>query len=336
MRVWFNHWFSTVYHLIDMIKKAEPGKYTVIGTNEKGEAVYRCACDEWYTEPVGLSDEEYVRYCLDFCREHRVDVFVPRKKLLAISKAYQSFEALGIRLMVDSAHDTLAMLEDKIATYDYFRGVIPEYVPEYRCVRSMQEFVSSYGELSLQYPRVCYKLVEDEGARSFRVIDDQIESSRGLLEKPGSKITLQAALKVLESYDFSIPILMMPYLSGCEVSVDCVATASGPLILPRYKTNKRYSEIIFSSELTEVCARIMDTLQLKRPMNIQFKKEDERYYLLEINPRMSGGLQLSCLASEINVPDIAMSALLGIEKSWSYPPYASRKVVHLETPICLD
>ena len=72
MRVWFNHWFSTVYHLIDMIKKAEPGKYTVIGTNEKGEAVYRCACDEWYTEPVGLSDEEYVRYCLDFCREHRV------------------------------------------------------------------------------------------------------------------------------------------------------------------------------------------------------------------------------------------------------------------------
>ena len=336
MKIWFNHWFSTAYHLIEMIKKGEPGKYTVIGSNEKSTSVYQCACDEWYAEPAGVSDDEYVSFCLDFCREHSVDIFAPRKGLLAISRAHEKFEELGVRLLVDPNHEIISMLEDKIATYDFLKNVVPEYIPEYRKISSLDEFLEAYEDLSERHPRICYKLIEDEGARSFRVIDDEIESIRGVLEKPGSKITLEAAKKVLSLYDFSIPILMMPYLGGCEVSVDCIKTASGNLILPRYKTSKRYSEIKFSEEMMQTCSKIMDFLALDHPMNIQFKKSGDQYYLLEINPRMSGGLQLSCLAAEINMPDIAVSALCGINKPWKYPEFSSRKVVHLETPVCLD
>ena len=85
----------------------------------------------------------------------------------------------------------------------------------------------------------------------FRVIDDDIESLTGLYSKPGSKITLLAAIKVLKNYDFKIPILIMPYLDGVEISVDCMKTPTGNIILPRYKTNKRYSEIIFDSQIIE-------------------------------------------------------------------------------------
>jgi hypothetical protein len=51
---------------------------------------------------------------------------------------------------------------------------------------------------------------------------------------------------------------------------------------------------------------------------------------------MSGGLQLSCLAAGINVPDIAINAAIGIRKEWHYPNYYAQKVVHMETPIRLD
>ena len=33
MRIWFNHWFSTAYHLINMIKDGDPDKFYFIGTS---------------------------------------------------------------------------------------------------------------------------------------------------------------------------------------------------------------------------------------------------------------------------------------------------------------
>ncbi len=336
MRVWFNHWFSTVYHLINMIKEGDPGKFYIIGSNANNLSVYKSACDEWYQEPADLTPEEYVNYCVDFCIEHKIDIFVPRKHLVAISKHHNRFEDISVKVLVDIDYDTIAMLDDKYATYEFFKANCPECVPEVRLAKSFEEFTNYYEELKGYCSRVCYKLIEDEGARSFRVIDDRIESIKGLLEKPGAKITWTAAQKVLSEYDFSIPVLLMPYLSGVEVSVDCISTAQGNMIIPRYKTNKRYSEIIFKEELMQSCDKIMNMLNLQMPMNIQFKVENGQYYLLEINPRMSGGLQLSCKAANVNLPSIAINKLLGIEKEWQYPSFESQKVVHIETPICFE
>ncbi len=54
----------------------------------------------------------------------------------------------------------------------------------------------------------------------------------------------------------------------------------------------------------------MDKVQLKFPCNIQFKIKEGIPYLLEINTRMSGGLQMACLAADINIPNIALNKLL--------------------------
>ena len=83
-RIWFNHWFSTVYLMIEMLKQADR-EYYIIGSNDKENAVYRAVCDEWYQEPV-LSETEYIQYCLNFCREHRVDIFIPRRQFLSVSR----------------------------------------------------------------------------------------------------------------------------------------------------------------------------------------------------------------------------------------------------------
>ena len=64
-RIWLNHWFSTAYNIIRLIRESDPG-YTIIGTNENEEAPIRAVCDEWYREPK-LKGREYADYCLDFC-----------------------------------------------------------------------------------------------------------------------------------------------------------------------------------------------------------------------------------------------------------------------------
>lgn len=341
MRIWFNHWFSTAYHLINMIKADTNNEFHIIGTSTNSSAIYKMTCDEWYSEEKDISASDYIDFCVEFCKEHNVEIFVPRRFLEEIIANKNRFDAIGVRLFANTNAELVQMLDDKQSTYAYFKSTLPEIVPETRVAHSLDEFCLHYDELSQIATRVCYKLIEDEGARSFRVIDNSIESLNGLLTKPGMKVTLEAAKKVFSEYHFEIPVLLMPYLSGVEISVDCVATANGNLIIPRYKTSKRYSEIILSERIISMCDEIMNKLNangdMNMPMNIQFKMENDKPYLLEINPRMSGGLQLSCKAIGINLPHIAMNELLGKEIKWEYPrDYKPQKVAHIETPININ
>ena len=68
----------------------------------------------------------------------------------------------------------------------------------------------------------------------------------------------------------------------------------------------------------------------KRVMRVWFN-----LFILGINTRMSGGLQLLCNASGVSVPMIALYKLLGDSIEWSYPESDLIKVAHIEIPICL-
>ena len=332
MRVWFNHWFSTAYHLIELMRSGMDTPLTVIGSNSNSKAVYRQVCDEWYAEEE-LPDEQYVQFCLDFCKAHRVDVFVPRRGLVAICRHIGEFEAIGVKVMLERDSDMVSMLDDKIAAYRFFQEKLPEIVPDYVLAHSLEEFRQACESLKSPSGRLCYKLSVDEGARSFRVIDNSIESIGALCAKPGTKVTQRAAEAILSQYDFKIPVLVMPYLSGADVSADCMETDTGRLIIPRFKVG-RYSEVKPDPEVTRLCNAVMDILRFDMPANIQFKLEQGRPWLLEINPRMSGGLQLSCLATGINLPAVALAKVNGHALPWSYPEnWKTAGVVNLETPV---
>ena len=53
VRVWLNHWFSTAYNIINLIKNDTYFSFYVIGSNENEVSVLKAVCDEWYSEPDG-------------------------------------------------------------------------------------------------------------------------------------------------------------------------------------------------------------------------------------------------------------------------------------------
>ena len=67
-RIWMNHWFSTAYNIVNLIKQDDPD-FLVIGSNENFGSPIRTVCNEWYQEPT-LKDEAYVDFCLEFCQKH--------------------------------------------------------------------------------------------------------------------------------------------------------------------------------------------------------------------------------------------------------------------------
>lgn len=330
IRVWFNHWFSTAYRLIELIKEDDEEEIFVVGTNLQIDSVIQKVCDEWYEEPK-LYGEEYIRYCLDFCREHNIDVFVPRRLMIEISKNKPRFEEIGVKVMVDD-YNAIEMLGSKSETYEHFKGYENINIPDYFTVKNAQEFAEAYDALRKKHKQVCVKFVRDEGGMSFRKIIENVNEFDRLRMYQGTGISyndLYTALSTKEEFD---DLMVMPYLDGLEVSVDCLRTDSGTIAVPRIKSPTRQERVVYDLEIISMTANVLNKVNLQYPCNVQFRYDGDTLYLLEVNTRMSGGLQMSCLASNVNIPNIALNKLLGKELQWNIDDESDKIVSYIEIP----
>lgn len=329
IRVWFNHWFSTSYRLIELMKEDKEEQIHVIGSNRQVDSVIQKVCDEWYEDP-DLGGDEYVEYCLNFCKEHQVDVFVPRRLMVLISQNRERFTQLGVKLMVDD-YETISFLNDKAATYDFFSKCEGLHIPDYFIVNTVQGFQEAYKKLQEKYGRICVKFVKDEGGLSFRKIVDNVDSFKGLRMYPGNDIAYDKLVDTLGTVEQFDDLMVMPYLPGREISVDCLSTEKGLIAVPRSKGSARHEMVVYDPEILKMVDIIMDKIHLECPCNIQFKIKDDVPYLLEINTRMSGGLQMSCLAADVNIPNIALNKILGKQVDWTVDK-TERIVSYIEIP----
>lgn len=329
IRVWFNHWFSTSYGLIELMKQDAEEEIYVIASNKQINSVIQKVCDEWYQDSLA-DGEEYLQYCLDFCKEHKVDVFVPRRKMVEISENIDRFNAIGVKVMVDD-YKIISLLNDKVVAYDFLKDCEGLKIPDYAMVNTAEEFVVAYKKLRKKYEQVCVKFVKDEGAMSYRRIIEKVDKFKRLRVYPGAEIVYDEYVETLGSVESFDDLMVMPYLPGNEISVDCLKTSNGLIAVPRFKGSARHEEIRYDEDILATVKNVMDKVKLECPCNIQFKLRDGVPYLLEINTRMSGGLQMTCAATGVNIPNIALNKLYGREIKWNLEK-ENRIVSYIEIP----
>lgn len=313
-RIWFNHWFSAAYNIISMLKSVDPD-YHIIGTNENSLSVISAVCDEWYTEPA-IKGDKYVDFCLSFCSEHNVDVFLPRREMLSISEHKEDFERIGVKVMVED-YKIASILNHKDRAYSYLAEMGVSTIPQHFTVTNITDFERAYESLSKEFTNVCIKFVYDEGGKSFRLIDNNRTGYKALFKKQNTRMTYDAIHSALSERETFSPLMVMPYLPGDEVSADCLSTPSGLIMLPRVKGSTRVEKLMFDDTILEKIEEVYSTIKLEWPCNIQFKFLGDTPYFLEVNTRMSGGIQMACLAGGVNIPDIAINKILGINKQWA-------------------
>ncbi len=328
IRVWFNHWFSTAYNIINLLKK-ENLEITVIGSNQREQSIIKNVCDEWYIEPV-LDGISYIDFCIHFCQERKIDVFIPRRNLVEISQYISRFQSIGVKVMVDR-FDLIKNLNRKDYAYNLFKDNSMIHVPEFEVVKNKCEFEKAYEKLIKKYSGVCFKLVQDEGGMSFRKIDNSVQVTSTLLTYPSTKMSYESVMDVLNTESDFKERIIMPYLPGYEISVDCLRTEDGMIAVPRFKGSSRDEKVEFDQDILTMCYEILEKVPLEFPCNIQFKYLNDIPYFLEVNTRMSGGIQMSCLAAGVNIPDIAFNKLLGIRKPWKVNK-ESKIVSYIEIP----
>lgn len=338
-RIWFNHWFSSAYRIIELLKKEYKERCYVVGSNDKKHCVYQEVCNEFYVEPIFENEDDYVDWAIDFCKEHKIDVFFPRRNMVAIAKRREEF--VGITVVLSSDFETMELLNDKAETYRRINNLGLANVPDTAVVKNVNEFKKAYSTIKEYNPddRVIFKYSVGEGATSFRVIDDKVSDISVLDTGAGLKMSYEDAIKLLGSVESFKDLMVMPYLQGPEISIDClnVLTKTGYEFVGvcRNKIGSRVTEIYQDETLLGISKKIAEELNLYGPFNIQFRMHNNIPYLLEINTRMSGGIHLSCLTG-LNLPYLAMETAL-LKRS-EIPDYRKDvfRVSQVETPIILD
>ncbi len=284
----------------------------IYGTNVDRDAPALSACEVAEAEPRHVGDDAYAAFALDFCRRHAIDVLIPPRRLTALARHADAFAAAGTRLMC-SPPAAVDVLTSKSRTYEAARAAgVP--VPPWRLVRDASEFAAAVAELAAEGERVCFKPAGEFSAFGFRVLDDRPLRLRDLLAAPTPRVSLRAVLDALQraaDEGESVPeLLVMPYLDGPEVSVDCLSAPGGRVVaaLARAKQG-RYRLLLDDPALTAVAERLVAHFGLAYLSNVQLRHHRGEPVLLEANPRPSAGLFQTAFTG-LNLPWAAVRLIL--------------------------
>ncbi|WP_231891244.1 ATP-grasp domain-containing protein [Paenibacillus swuensis] len=308
-----NRWFSTAYHYINMIRDNPDGEsFEFYGTHPNPQHMSLMASDHAETEP-DLTGRAYAEFCAEFCKRHEIDLFIPRLHMEEIARHASLFDAIGTKLLVCRDLDLLDAMVEKDKFYEMLQGRDLVTIPDYEVVTTAEAFKSAYEKLTARGHKVCFKPTKSEGGMGFRIINDEIDPLEELYGYVTLSTTFERAHEAFSAVERFEDIMVMELLEGTEYSIDCLATAEGELItaVPRRKSEGRIYLLEENQELLELSRRIANTLRIPYAFNIQVRYNHGVPKLLEINPRMSGGLYITCLSS-VNLPYLAVRAALGM------------------------
>lgn len=335
-RIYFNRWFSVAYHYMNMIRNNEDGmQFEIYGTHSDPNNMALQACDNAELEPK-VTGKEYIDFCVDFCRRHRIDLFIPRLHMLDISRNIHLFEEVGTKVLVCRDTELMEKLMEKDHFYESVRELGIMSIPDYFTVSNASQFKHAYEALANAGHEVCFKPCNGEGGMGFRVIDNSRNPLEELSGHTQNRISFEDAFRAFSSVESFPNLMVMERLQGYEYSIDCLADSEGNLLaaVPRRKAGGRLRKLEENADLLNIAGEVASAYRIPYNFNIQMKYQNETPKLLEINPRMSGGLHVSCL-SGINFPYLAVKLALGYEVGPLHPRYGILGS-HVEQPLIMD
>jgi carbamoylphosphate synthase large subunit len=323
-KIWFNHCFSTTYQFINLIKNnSDNKKFEIYCSHGNPHSIVLQFADHKTIEPLDLTDEEYIDFCLDYCIKNKIDIFVPGyKRLFLISRNIKEFQKIGVKTLLDENIDLVNLFDNKALTYESFSDKNIVELPEYYIVNNLKDFKNAYEKIISNNKLACFKPIKAVGGSGFRIIDDNADSIEFLSDTPSFRMSYKNVSNILEKYETFPDLMVLEYLSGAEYSIDCLAY-QGKLYtaIPRRKLGKRLRGLENNKELIEIAEKFNNNYGLSFIFNIQVRYDNNSVpKLLEINPRMSGGLNVTCL-SGINYPYLALKLLEGENIEVSEPNF---------------
>ncbi len=297
--VWFNKSLSSTYNIIETLRAAQKdGEFRILCSHTSADFPAFRISDAFEVEPRGPKEAAYLDYCEEIVRRHGVDVFIPGKMARQIARVRHRYEALGVKLLHAANAETLKLLENKAKLYaEIPSGLAP--VPDFRVVQNLAGFEEAYAWLRSRQHSVCFKPAVSMFGLGFRVLTERGAGLDRLLNGDPIKIGLPETRWLLGQQERFRDLLVMQYLPGPERSVDCLAQEGSLVccVVRRKPLGTDGGQLLEDNPaIEEIVRRLTRHFRLNGVFNIQFRDDAGTPFLLEINPRPSGGLHYACLS----------------------------------------
>lgn len=321
MRVWYNRTFSSIQAAIQLIRQADTeGRFTLIHSNPNRHTPAARLAHEFHVEPTGLDSDAYVDWCLAFCRRQRIDIFVPGREATTLAAEHARFADIGTRVLSAAPAPMLKLVHDKARFYA--ETDLPDApVAAFRRFETLEQFDAAWGQLRPQFPKLCIKPSHGIYGQGFAIVDEERSSAALLLGGVEYHVGYDDLRRGLATMGTFKTMLLMEFLDGPEYSVDCVGDHGrlAAAVVRRKLAHSGSGQLIdMRQDILDATARLCADYQLNGVFNAQFREGGGRVRLLEINPRMSGGIGMACLAG----PNLPYIALRGFAEGFDGVPVA--------------
>lgn len=303
VRVWFNRHFSTIGRVLLLLRQAQnPMPIWTCVSHRHSHFSGFAGADHAMLEPAGLDSQSYLEWCLATVQALGITHLVPGHEQSFLTARADAFAKIGCSLIGAAVPEILPNLHRKEWVYEKLSGAVP--IPPYLLVSTIDDALHAIEALRKEGEVSVKPTVSIYGKGFYRLIEEGPVSS-DVETVPG----WEARVRARERFD---PHLVMRYLPGPEYSVDLAARHGEMLacVIRKKGEADKVQNLLEHRELTGYAAEMVRRFGVNGLANIQFKEDvDGSPYLLEINPRASGGLGMSCI-SGVNLPDIAYRAAI--------------------------
>ena len=257
--------------------------------------------DSFIFEPEKTDD--YLAFCLEVCQQHQVDVFYPWRHFALLYPHKQQFSELGVKVIFPCTDQNFHIIDNKAAFYRHLlKKNLAINLPLFVSVNTKTELIAQYQALRPRTHKLCMKPSVSIYAAGFKVIHDEPDYDPWKALVFGHDkfaIAYQQLIHVLPE-QFHKEMMLLDFLPGDEYSHD-VLCKDGEIIAgtirQKHHAHDKYQSLIQNPEIARMSALLVAEFKLSGFINIQYRDDKHGVpFVLEINPRISGGFPKITLA----------------------------------------
>lgn len=231
-------------------------------------------CDLFYQAPLATEKQKYIDFLLDICRKHCIECLIPLTDLEidVINEFRGAFNQSNVTLCMQS-EKVLNIARNKFTLFKTFENddLVPSVptvmlsdtsaIINYPCVAKPYNGRSSEGLLYIQSENQLKSIKN----KDCYIVQDKIE---------GPIYTVDYIRSSSSGKDMAIP------------RVELLRTKNGAGLTVEIKNNEYIKNLV---------SYIGGKLDINGCVNMEFIEHNQKYYLIDINPRFSAGVAFSVL-----------------------------------------
>ncbi len=291
-----------VPYLLKALKGSKLMNVRIVGTDMSESPVGLPFVDSFAQLPAG-NDPAYVESVFDLARKENIDVIIPcsDEEALSLCADQQQFFDEGIIPCVPTA-DMARIMENKADMYDHVAS-LGLSLPEYHRVSTVDELQVAAEAMGYPEKDFVIKPTVARGGRGVWVVRKETRSLASMAQAlTVDAVELETLLQAARRAPFPEHIVM-PNLTGDMFDVDTLALGGETYYqVPRRRFHVRTTPfrgcwIEENRAVLELAGKLQDALKLPYLFDYDIiLDQDDKPWLLEVNPRMSASVAVSVLS----------------------------------------